>query len=277
MQYTSRLSVRIFIIFIFLPITLILAGCAQTSQPNSCTASQKNALIKEYNLLSYQIIQNRSELITAHENILNSNCRRSPFSTQAKSAFCEQQISRIASLQSTIEKLQNEAETYQAVINGAAIAHPLLSNDGCSVRDSHRYNQKNNRSLQNNKKTISAKTKKQSKAAIIENKKNNQPENLTKHPLEDVEYKVYTPPASVKITHEIVPETLDKQNPAQRNEPVKSLSFSPVSKSQKSVETTTPTGADRPYQPDPKIRVIGSGFFPDQEAVTAQPTQDQNP
>ncbi|WP_374832866.1 hypothetical protein [Paenochrobactrum pullorum] len=273
MQYTSRLSVRIFTFFIFLTLTLILAGCSQTSQPKSCTAAQKNKLIKEYNLLSYQIIKKRSELITAHENILNSNCRRSPFSTRGKSKFCDWQVAKIAALQSDMQTLQNQAEIYHAVINGNSITHPSLRDDGCTIRDSHRYKQKINASRKTDKTSARAKAAKYSKLNNAENSVKELSGKLERHPLEDEEYKVYTPPASVKITHEIVPETLDKKDSELKNEPVKALSFSPVSQELKNVAA----GAERPYQPDPKIRVVGSKFFPDQEAVTSQPVPDQTP
>lgn len=155
MSYTSRLSVRAFIILLFFTISMILSGCSQSTKTNTCSAPQKNSLIKEYNKLNYQIIQKRSELISAHENILTNNCSRYYFSPNFASAICNAQRAKAVTIQSEINNLRHQAAIYQNVINGAVISHPSLQSDGCTMRGTQRkVKAKNTKSASKGKKNL---------------------------------------------------------------------------------------------------------------------------
>lgn len=276
MPHTSRLSVRIFTFFTFFTSTIILAGCSQTTMPNHCTPAEKNHMAREHSKISHKILQKRHELITTHNSIMSNHCHGSPFSRHPQSAFCNRQIAKLNALQAEIEVLQHQASIYHAVANGASMSHPYLQDNGCAVRTMRHSQKTGHHSQKTGKKTKTrnapAKVKKQIMNKQPQNMAKAAPTTMTKHLQEKVEYAVHTPPAVAKISHKIVPETLNKKEDKPAGQPAKPLSFSPVSQGPKNTTQT-----ERPYQPNPQIRVIGSKFFPDQEAVTAPPTQGQNP
>lgn len=243
---------------------MFLAGCSQTTRINSCTATQKNILIKEANQLNYKIIQKRQALIEVQQSLQIHNCR-SPFLTADHfSKICKSHLAKAQTIEAEISALHYQSSIYQAVIHGAVIEHPSLSPNGCAILSNPSPKLKAKR--QREKTSHNAKLKTQ---AVPAAQSKSSAEKLTRHPLEDAEYKVYTPPASVKITHEITPESLNKKQETE----IQKTDFAPAAQNPKAVAT----GAERPYQPNPKIRVIGSGFFPGQAAVTALPVQDQTP
>lgn len=248
---------------------MFLAGCSQTTRINSCTATQKNILIKEANQLNYKIIQKRQALIQVQQSLHIHNCR-SPFLTADHfSKICKSHLAKAQNIETEISALRYQSSIYQAVIHGAVVDHPSLSPNGCAILSSPSAKLKATK--QREKTTLNgkqAKSKLQTQAVPAAQSKAS-PEKLMRHPLEDAEYQIYTPPASVKITHEITPESLNKKQETE----IKKPDLAPAAQNPQAVAT----GAERPYQPNPKIRVIGSAFFPDQAAVTAQPVQDPNP
>ncbi len=248
---------------------MFLAGCSQTTRINSCTATQKNILIKETNQLNYQIIQKRQALIQVQQSLHIHNCR-SPFLTADHfSKICKNSLAKAQTIEAEISALHHQSSIYQTVIHGAVIEHPSLSPNGCAILSNPTSKLKTKRQREKiTLKSQQTKSKRQTQAVSAAQSKA-PPEKLMRHPLEDAEYQVYTPPASVKITHEITPESLNKKQETE----IQKTDFAPAAQNPKAVAT----GAERPYQPNPKIRVIGSGFFPGQAAVTALPVQDPNP
>ncbi|MGU3576460.1 hypothetical protein ACLBWZ_13045 [Brucellaceae bacterium C25G] len=264
MQCNSKFPVPAFKFSIFFSVCIMLAGCSQTTSVNTCTPTQKNNLTKEHTKITRQITQKRNELIKVNQNISNNSCRRSLFSNQKQSNLCVSQIAKSTALESEIKKLQDQANIYQSVIRGATISHPSLKNDGCSLQSTQRKTAKQSGKTKTRQSPkASPDSAQQINQSLFDNEQGAN-ENTT--------YKVYIPPENVKISHEIVPVSLDKK---EENTP-KNLTETKSQSSGGQDQKGTLTGAERPYQPNPKVRVVGSGFYPNPEAATAQPAPDQN-